>query len=585
VVYDRRSDKITITREGASKGALDMFDVTDALIASVLDGLSGTHLLFGSLAVQTEPSGAVVSVNGKDVGPAPVSLRGLPVGAVKLSARSEGRENAESLVTIADGETADATLTLERSKGTLAVEIPDDAVVKVRNSEVGEKEISGASEAELPTGQYEAVAACPGLDPIPGRITVQRNDTQSWMPWTNAYLAVESQPSGAAVFVDGVERGSSPMLLELEPGSTHKVALKSEKFQEWTDELEFPPGRKQNVTAEMSPMPGSLMVQTALPGASIKLDEGDSFESPHLFEDVPAGLHTVTTADFLRTGRYYTSEGTREVEVRPEEQSIVYVPLTPGKATLTTAGVPQGCTITVDGMSIDAEKAAGDGVDIPAGVLDIEVTSASQQKWKARWAVPADAERKLYFSYMTPFIPHRTIKIDGKTDDWAGILPVLTPQSTVDVFPNQPGTQIKQVFTSRDVKNFYFRIDFADGTPTGNLSKDIDGGLKYQVRLWVKDNSIIIVDVSYDRSWGWWTNIGIWIDKTRTWKNMMLPPGQVIEYRIVNGSMEIAVPVAPYLEYLTEDGNAFTVNIASADRQGKDDKSASTEMRQIFFIP
>jgi hypothetical protein len=64
--------------QGASAGALDMFDVTDALVSSLLDGLSGTHLLFGSLSLNSDPAGATVSVNGKDVGATPVSLRGLP---------------------------------------------------------------------------------------------------------------------------------------------------------------------------------------------------------------------------------------------------------------------------------------------------------------------------------------------------------------------------------------------------------------------------------------------------------------------------------------------------------------------------
>jgi hypothetical protein len=77
VVYDRKTDKITTDQQGASSGVLDMFDVTDRLVAGLLDGLSGTHLLFGSLSVESDPAGAAVAVNGKEVGSAPLSLRGL----------------------------------------------------------------------------------------------------------------------------------------------------------------------------------------------------------------------------------------------------------------------------------------------------------------------------------------------------------------------------------------------------------------------------------------------------------------------------------------------------------------------------
>jgi hypothetical protein len=112
VVYDRKTDSTTTDQQGASSGVLDMFDVTDALVASLLDGLSGTHLLFGSLSVKTDPAGAMVSVNGKDVGRAPLGLRGLPVGTVELAARMDGREGAEATVTIVDGETTSASLKL-----------------------------------------------------------------------------------------------------------------------------------------------------------------------------------------------------------------------------------------------------------------------------------------------------------------------------------------------------------------------------------------------------------------------------------------------------------------------------------------
>ena len=100
VIYNRQKDSITLDRTGASTGALDIFDVTDALVASLLDGLSGKHLLFGSLAIDSDPAGATVSVNAKEVGKAPLSLRGLPVGTVELVARMDGREEAKAAVTI-----------------------------------------------------------------------------------------------------------------------------------------------------------------------------------------------------------------------------------------------------------------------------------------------------------------------------------------------------------------------------------------------------------------------------------------------------------------------------------------------------
>ena len=131
LVYDRGTDSITIDRQRSSTGALDMFDVTDTLVGSLLNGLSGTHLLFGSLTVDTDPAGATVAINGRDAGSGPLSVRGLPVGTVQIAARLPGHDDAQQTMTIGDGETANVSLKPARTTGKLRVRTPDDVQVTV----------------------------------------------------------------------------------------------------------------------------------------------------------------------------------------------------------------------------------------------------------------------------------------------------------------------------------------------------------------------------------------------------------------------------------------------------------------------
>ena len=165
VVYDRRKDSITVDQKGSSTGVLDIFDTTDALIASLLDGLSGTHLLFGSLTVETDPVGATVAVNGKKVGASPVNLRGLPVGTIQVSAHSDGREDVVTTVTIVDGQSADQALTLVRSTGTLSVKAPADAVITVRSGELGEKSLTARVRCHCPRGSTKRWPLTRGFPP------------------------------------------------------------------------------------------------------------------------------------------------------------------------------------------------------------------------------------------------------------------------------------------------------------------------------------------------------------------------------------------------------------------------------------
>jgi hypothetical protein len=251
-VYDRKRDKITTVQNGSSKSVLGIFDVIDTMVASLLDTLSGTHLAFGSLAVQSDPSGAAITVNGKDVGQAPVSLRVLPVGTVVLSGRMPGHDSANITVSISDGETANASLALPRSMGTLAFEMPREAAATIRGAEIGQKSVAGTGMEQLPTGDYDVQASCPGLPQISGKVTVNRSETTRWLPWSKGYLDVSSNPSGATVFVDGVRQGVSPLVVELEPGIVHRVEMRLLGYQTYDVDISENAGTKTALSRKLA---------------------------------------------------------------------------------------------------------------------------------------------------------------------------------------------------------------------------------------------------------------------------------------------------------------------------------------------
>ena len=300
VVYNRQSDSITVDRKGSSTGALDMFDVTDALVASLLDGLGGTHLLYGSLAVLSSPSGATVAVNGKTVGKAPLSLRGLPVGAVELSAELDGHESAKATLMIVDGNTTNARLSLPRTTGTLALVVPKDAVMEVKSAEIGQKEITGPGGTELPTGDYEVQAGCPGLPAVNTRVTITRGSNAQLLPWKKGYLDVQAVPAGASIVVDGIERGVTPLVVEVEPGTPHRVELRKDKYEVYRVELSADAGNKVTFSEQLTGLPGSIRVETSIAGAGVDLDpdtdQGGSSRkavTPAVFENVRPGAHVV----------------------------------------------------------------------------------------------------------------------------------------------------------------------------------------------------------------------------------------------------------------------------------------------------
>jgi hypothetical protein len=465
VVYDRRSDSITLAPEGSSTGALDMFEVTDKLVGTLLDGLSGTHLLFGSLSVESDPAGATVSVNGKEVGTAPVSLRGLPAGAVQLSATLAGHEDASTSVTITDGDSTDAPLSLARSTGTLALTVPKDAVVSVSSAEIGKKDFSGPGAATLPTGQYDVQASCPGIPAVSGKVTVGRNAATPYLPWPKGYLDVQAVPAGATIVVDGVERGVAPLVVDVQPGTRHHLELKHDKYETFAADVSVAVGDKTPLAPVLVGLPGAVRVETSIPGADVSL-EGQWGRTPFVFENVATGRHLVRVLDLKVGNRMYTAGQPTTVEVNPGETTVVSKELAAGTGHLTIVDAPPGSVVQIDGKEVDSNKALTTGIDVPAGSMNVTVQGPTSQRWNNdALFVGAGGDLRQSVHALSVVLPRRTIQLNGKTDSWAGIEPIVDLSGSSPTFMGDAATAIARVFMCRDDKNLYWRVDFAERNP------------------------------------------------------------------------------------------------------------------------
>jgi hypothetical protein len=565
VVYDRKSDSISVVSEGASQGALDLFDVTDTLVASLLDGLSGTHLLFGSLSVDTDPPGARVSVNGRDVGAAPVALRGLPVGTLRITARSDGYEEGEDSVAINDGEAASASLDLVRSMGMWAAPIPEDALVTFRSEEIGEQVIDGTeANVQLPTGSYEVEATCPSLAPVSTRLTIKRGETSRWLPWPKAYLVVESDPPEAKIFVDDKERGASPAVLEVEPGVLHKVELRREKYDTYRSDINVSLGDKTGLSAALTPHPGSIHVETSVSGATVSVDGGEWKDTPCSFEGIAPGSHEVSISPVLLAKRFYVCEGTYDVDVASDEVTTLSKTLVPGKGQIQILDAPPGSTVSLDGTLMDPALVTTTGVEVPAGIFDMVVTSPAQQKWRNTITVSNDSHVRSSVGYLIGSLPRRTVKVDGKSDDWTGLWPQWTTPSMPDLYPNQPGTQLRKVFLCRDDRYLYVRVDFADGTPTTKLSKDIKGRLVYQVQVTLPKSNYLCMELSAGRRGN-----NTWIGVYDSIANAGRTHGEGLNYRFGDSMLEFSIPLSGIQKDVAGGPYSTQLYIANADDNGQ----------------
>lgn len=85
-------------------------------------------------------------------------------------------------------------------------------------------------EVQLNPGPHQVAVALPGYHASPVSVTVKKKQVESVRVVLDALpvaVAIESEPAGASVFLDGLERGVSPLMLQVQPGSHRLYLVKS----------------------------------------------------------------------------------------------------------------------------------------------------------------------------------------------------------------------------------------------------------------------------------------------------------------------------------------------------------------------
>jgi hypothetical protein len=322
---------------------------------------------------------------------------------------------------------------------------------------------------------------------------------------------VQAVPAGATIVVDGVERGVAPLVVDVEPGTPHHLELKHEKYETYVTDVSAVAGDKTPLVPALVGLPGSIRVETSIAGADVSL-EGKRGTTPYLFENVPAGKHLVRIFDLRVGNRMYTAGEQAPIEVRPGETTLVSRTFAAGTGHLTIADAPPGSTVTIDGGVVESEKVFTTGIDVPAGWMDLTVQGPASQKWTTGAVfVGADGVTRQSVREMVLILARRTIELDGKTDSWDGIEPVVTvpPYST---FLGESGIAVSRFYLCRNDKDLFWRIDFKDVNPLVKRPHAMKQKIECALTLIFEPTKLLHLQVSYDSRNGSIENIDNVID-------------------------------------------------------------------------
>ncbi len=225
----------------------------------------------GFLVIHSNPSGATIFINGKEVGLAPLHLE-YPAGHYVIVAEV-GRlyHPARQEVNLTARQSARVTFDLLPAFGTAKItSSPPNAQVWLDGDLVGQTNLEIP---QKPSGTYKVRLQSPDYLPSEGELVIKDGKTSTYHADLVAnwgQLRISSNPPGATVFLDGaIVEDKTPCVLDRVKPGVHVVKYFLDGHGERSEKVNVRRGQRALVSTKLQPKYGLLVVTCSYPGESV----------------------------------------------------------------------------------------------------------------------------------------------------------------------------------------------------------------------------------------------------------------------------------------------------------------------------
>lgn len=353
----------------------------------------------GALRVTSDPDGATVLLDGKEIGKTPLVYPNVPPGKHTLSVRLAGYVTVEREVQVERAQASEAQFSLERqTRAVRVVSDPAGAEVTWDGQPLGK---APAVVTKAPVGTHTVRLSLPGYDEVEQEVRIDPGDKPAEVTIAMARLVgrlkITSEPAGAQISVAGKPRGTAPVELgELPPGD-YEISATLAGYREAKQTVTVKARDTTTVQVVLARQVGAIEIKTVPPGAKIVLDGQERGISPAQLENIPVGEHTLR----LEVANLRPWEG--KVVVRDGQTTRVQVGLLPlqveMKAPSTGPPTPPPVVPTptpLAGTGAAAGPAAGgrefEGSDEPVAFPLLDFADGQRQSWSVPLLRRGDGE-------------------------------------------------------------------------------------------------------------------------------------------------------------------------------------------------
>ncbi len=247
----------------------------------------------GQLYVGSDPSGAMLLLDGVNVGQAPATLADVAPGEHLLVWRKENYRERRQTVTVRPGERLTVEGRLEPVAGLVLIHSkPNGVDVELGEASVGKTPLFLT---DFPLGQRSVRFSVPGYLPRVVNVNVPDRTPQKLfveLVSDSARLQINSAPTGAVILLNGTAVGRTPRDLASVPSGKHTLEITLDGYAPYRSELVLVAGDRRTINPPLIALPGSLQVLSVPAGARVYLNGEFRAETPFAAE-VPAGTYVV----------------------------------------------------------------------------------------------------------------------------------------------------------------------------------------------------------------------------------------------------------------------------------------------------
>jgi len=264
---------------------------------------------FGRLLIKSEPSGAVVQLNGQQKGKTPIDLPELASGDYTITVSKDLYHITEEKYTISDGSNNERMIVLHPAFGQLSVEAnPKGADVFVDGQFKGKAPVTLD---ELPSGTFRLKVTQDLYETLDEEILIEDGKTNKQVVVLSprfGTLNIMGSPESAQVSINGKAVGKLPLVNYRIGTGLAEIKVTAPNYHEYEQFVQVDINEMYPINVDLVRHAGTIIAISDPPEALLRLDGVVVGSSPQILKQIPTGEHSLVFAhpNFLEVTRDFS---------------------------------------------------------------------------------------------------------------------------------------------------------------------------------------------------------------------------------------------------------------------------------------